>query len=128
MKRLGYLLVLASTGLFGAGCGHHDDDRGAHAVKVDADRAAQDAGRAAHDAVQTAHDVQHAVEADVVRGIDRADGFAAPAPLVRDGGPDHSQDAIAHQEKRLGEDVKREASDAAAAEAKLLTEKLFNTK
>jgi hypothetical protein len=128
MKRLGYMLVLASAGLFGAGCGHHDDDRGAHAVKTDADRAAQDAGRAAHDAVQTAHDVQHAVEADVVRGIDRADAFATPVPLARDGGRDHSQDTIARQEKRLGDDVKQEASDAAAAEAKLLTERLFNTK
>jgi hypothetical protein len=128
MKRLRFLLLLASTGLLGAGCGHHDDNRGAHVIKADADRTAQDAGRAAHDAVQTAHDVQHAIEADVVRGIDRAEPPAQPAPSVRDGGFDHSQDAVAHQEKRLGEAVKEEASDAAAAEAKLLTEKFLRTK
>ena len=128
MKRMGFLLMLASAGLLSAGCGHHEDDRGAHATKADADRAVQDAGRAAHDAVQTAHDVQHAVEADVVRGIDRADALATPAPVARGGEIDHSQDAITHQEKRLGEAVKEDASDAAAAEAKLLTEKFLRTK
>ena len=83
---------------------------------------------AAHDAVQTAHDVQRAVEADVVRGIDRADALATPAPVARSGEFDRSQDSVAHQEKRLGEAVKEEASDAAAAEAKLLTEKFLRTK
>jgi hypothetical protein len=86
MKRMGFLPVVASTELLGAGCGNHDDDRGARVIKADADRAAQNAARAAHGAVQTAHDVQHAIEADVVRGIDRADALATPAPLDRDGG------------------------------------------
>jgi hypothetical protein len=128
MKRMGILLVLASAGLLSAGCGHHEDDRGAHVIKADAGRAAQDASHAAHDAVETARDVQHGVEADVVRGVDRAEALATPAPFARDAGIDHSQDPIAHQEKRLGEAVKEEASDAAAAEAKLLTEKFLRTK
>jgi len=122
MKRFGYLAILMTAALSN-GCGHHDDGRAAQSVKADVNRAVQDADKATHDAVQAAREVQQGIESDVARGFDHAAG-----PVVVHDVPDHSNDSIGRQETRLGNAVKQEASDAAAAEAKLLTEKLFNTK
>ncbi len=124
MKRLGYVAIVITAALSN-GCGHRDDGRAAHAVKNDVDRAVQDAGRATQDAAQAARDVQRGIESDVAHGREHAD---VPPPVMRHDVPDHSDDSINRQETHLGEAVKQEASDAAAAEAKLLTEKLFRTK
>ena len=124
MKRFGYLAIVITAALSN-GCGHRDDGRAAQAVKGDLNRAVQDASDATHEAAQAAREVQQGIETDVARGLDHAD---VSPPVIRHDVPDHSDDSINRQEARLGEAVKQDASDAAAAEAKLLTEKLFKTK